>query len=397
MGFPTIRRATEDDLPALITTDERGFNVRMSELEIADTRTLLSPEQFLVAVDPADGIVGVTGAYDMAMTLPGGSVLPAPGVAWVSVATTHRRRGILRALMAEQHRGFLDAGLPLAMLTASHTAIYGRFGYGEATRNRWSEIDPRFAAFRADAPDPGGVRFAETADIGAHAADVHRRWAARTPAAVARSEAWWTRFLHDREYGRYGRSAMFHLAHPDGWAWYRAKFGDDGTTLHAKVYAATDDAHAALWRTLLAKDLVATVSVRIPLDDPLPLLLTDSRLVTTTATSDGLWVRVLDVPAVLSARRYAVEIDTVLDVRDGFLDRGGRFRLRGGPDGATCEPVTSGVAAQIDVADLGSLVTGHRRARTLARAGRLPGEPAAVDRIDAAFVPEREPVHGTDF
>ncbi len=283
-------------------------------------------------------------------------------MAWVSVATTHRRRGILRALMADQHRGFLDAGMPLAMLTASHTAIYGRFGYGEATRIRWSDIDPRFAEFRADAPDPGGVRFAETSEVGEHAPDVHRRWAARTPGAVARSEAWWTRFLHDREYSRHGGSRMFHLVHADGWAWYRSRFDDSGATLRAEVYAATDEAHAALWRVLLAKELVTTVSARIALDDPLPLLLTDSRLVTTSSTADGLWVRVLDVAAVLAARRYAVEIDTVLEVRDGFLDRGGRFRLVGGPDGATCEPVTK----------RGGRRARHRRSR-LARHGPPPG------------------------
>lgn len=397
MTSPTIRRATEADLPALIAADERGFNARMSEEEIADAATLLPPERFLVAVDPADGIVGVTGAYDMAMTLPGGAVLPAPGVAWVSVATTHRRRGILRALMAEQHRGFLDAGMPLSMLTASHTAIYGRFGYGEATRTRWSDIDPRFAEFRADAPDPGGVRFAETAEVGEHAPDVHRRWAARTPGAVARSDAWWARFLLDRPYSRQGGSRMFHLVHPDGWACYRSLHGDNGTTLQADVFAATDDAHAALWRVLLAKELVTTVRTRLTLDDPLPLLLTDSRLVTTTSTHDGLWVRVLDVPAVLGARRYAVEVDAVLEVRDGFLDRGGRFRLVGGPDGATCEPVTTDADVHLDVADLGSLVTGHRRARTLARAARLTGDGKAIDRLDAAFVPEREPFHATEF
>jgi len=392
-----LRPATEADVPEFVKADERGFNARMSETEIADSLAVLPYEKFLLAEDPEDGIVGVAAAYDMTMTLPGGAALPSRGVAWVSVPATHRRRGILRALMGEQLRSFVAAGTPLAMLTASHASIYGRFGYGEAARTRYAEIDPRFAEFRAGAPDPGGVRFAETAEIVAHAADVHRRWAARTPAAVSRSAEWWARFQHDREYSRGGGTAMFHLVHPDGWAVYRSRWGSEGSTLRAEVFAATDDAHAALWRVLLSQELVRTVTARIPLDDPLPLLLTDPRLVTTSSMEDGLWVRVLDVPVVLATRRYAVEIDVVLDVRDDFLGRGGRFRLQGGPDGATCIPSTDAAQATLDIADLGSLVTGCGRARRLAAAGRLTADPDVLRRVDAAFVPEREPVHGTDF
>jgi predicted acetyltransferase len=392
-----LRPATEADIPALVRADERGFNARMSETEIADSFTVLPHENFLLADDPADGVVGVAAAYDMTMTLPGGAALPSRGVAFVSVPATHRRRGILRALMAEQLRGFVAAGTPLAMLTASHASIYGRFGYGEATRNRNVEIDPRFAQFRPGAPDPGGVRFAETSEVVAHAADVHRRWAARTPAAVSRSEAWWTRFQHDRDYRRGGGTSMFHLVHPDGWAVYRSHWGSEGSTLRPEVFAATDDAHAALWRVLLSQELVRTVAARIPLDDPLPLLLTDPRLVTTTSVDDGLWLRVLDVPTVLATRRYAVEVDVVLDVRDDFLGRGGQFRLQGGPDGATCIPTGEPAQASLDIADLGSLVTGCGRAHRLAAANRLTADPDVLRRVDTAFVPEREPVHGTDF
>ncbi|MGI5129491.1 GNAT family N-acetyltransferase [Pseudonocardia sp. CA-107938] len=395
-----IRPGTDDDIPAIVSADERGFSARMSELERADAFTVLPPENFLLAVDsgdPVDGVVGVAAAYDMAMTLPGGAALPSRGVAWVSVPATHRRRGILRALMAEQLRGFVEAGTPLAILTASHASIYGRFGYGEATRNRTVEIDPRFAQFRAGAPDPGGVRYAETAEIGEHAAEIHRRWVARTPGAVSRSAAWWARFLHDREYSRGGGTRRFHLVHPDGWVTYRSHWGGEAPTLRAEVFAVTDESHAALWRVLLAQELVRSVTARIPLDDPLPLLLTDPRIVATTEVADGLWARVLDVPTVLSARRYAVEVDTVLDVQDDFLGRGGRFRLQGGPDGATCTPTSDAAQVTLDVADLGSLVTGCVRARTLAAAARLAAEPAELARLDAAFVPERDPVHGTDF
>jgi predicted acetyltransferase len=162
--------------------------------------------------------------------------------------------------------------------------------------------------------------------------------------------------------------------------------------------AVTAEAHLALWRALLAMDLVETVRHHsLPLDDPLPLLLTDPRQVRTTGLADGMWIRVLDHPGALAARRYAVELDVVLQVRDGFLDRGGRFRLRGGPDGATCEPTTAPADLHADTAVLGPLLFGGQRARVLAAAGLLAADEPVLARVDLAFGTDRTPEHGTEF
>jgi predicted acetyltransferase len=151
---------------------------------------------------------------------------------------------------------------------------------------------------------------------------------------------------------------------------------------------------------LLAMDLIETVTLwSHPLDDPLQYLLTDPRQVRTTGIRDGMWARVLDVPAALSARRYASEVDVVLVVHDPFLHRGGRFRLRGGPDGAECVRVdVGGPTVAVEVATLGPLLFGGERATTLARARLLATEdPAALRSVDLAFQAERLPFHGTEF
>ncbi|MEJ3654673.1 GNAT family N-acetyltransferase [Actinomycetes bacterium KLBMP 9759] len=396
--IPDLRRATPDDLPAMAATDGRAFGAHFSTAEIEDFRTIFEPERFVLATDPSDkSIVGVAGSYAFDITLPGGAVLPAPGVTWVSVAATHRRRGILRRMMLDQHSTFLDQGAPLSILTASEASIYGRFGYGPATRTAKVEIDRRLVAFRSDAPDPGGARFIDADEARTHAPDVHRRWCAVTPGAVSRSEAWWDTLLPDRDYNKGGATALFYLAHPDGYVSYRRGHSDDSCRVE-DFFAATPEAHAALWRVLLGMDLVEQVRIRsCPLDDPLPFLLTDSRLVRTTGLADGLWARVLDVPAVLSARRYATEVDVVIDVEDAFLGRGGRFRLRGGPDGATCEPTGDTAQASFGIATLGALLFGAHTPGTFARAGLLTADPSVVGRLNAAFVPERLPVFGTNF
>jgi predicted acetyltransferase len=398
---PTVRPAAAADLPEIALVDGRAFGVRYTQEEI-DTlvRPLFDPDRFLLACDPDDGrILGVTGDYPFELTLPGGTSLPAAGVTWVSVATTHRRRGILRMLMHEQHRRLVERGYGVALLTASEAAIYGRFGYGPATVEHAVRIDRRRTGFRAGVPDPDGVRQVEVDEARRLAPDVHRRWCARTPGALSRSPAWWDNLLSDPEYRRRGASPLFHLLHADGYAAYRVAHGEVTTCLVVDLFAATDEAHLALWRVLLGLDLVDTVTSRAcSPDDPLPFLLTDPRQVRTTDLRDGMWARVLDVPAALAGRRYAVEVDLVLEVHDAFLGLGGRFRLRGGPDGATCEATRAVPDVEADVAALGSLLLGGYRGHTLARAGLLRGPaPAPLRALDAAFAADASPRFGTDF
>ncbi|OLT15512.1 hypothetical protein BJF78_01850 [Pseudonocardia sp. CNS-139] len=395
----TLRRATAADLPAIALADGRAFGVHYTDTDLDDIRALFEPDRYVLAEDPDHGIVGITGDFPFDVTLPGGAAVPAAGVTWVSVAVTHRRRGILRALMAEQLRAFAGAGLPVALLTASEGAIYGRFGYGVATERRDVEITRRRAALRPDAPDPGGVRQATTAEVRAVGPELHERWAARTPGALSRSDAWWDSILSDREHRRGGASALFHLVHADGYVSYRIDRSTQ-TCRIAELVTATDEAYAALWRTLLALDLSETVSWwNAAVDEPVQHLLADPRQLRTLGLFDGMWARVLDVPAVLAARRYAAELDVVLDVHDPFLDLGGRFRLTGGPDGAACTPVTGGEpAVALGIAQLGALVFGGGRAGSFARAGLVrAADPDVLRRFDAAFRTERSPVHGTEF
>lgn len=392
-----LRTATADDLPAMALADGRAFGTHYSEQDLDDLRPLLDPARFLLARD-RDRIVGITGDHLFRMTLPGGATADVAGVSWVSVATTHRRRGVLRALMRAQHQSYLDAGVTVSALTASEGAIYGRFGYGPADTTRGVEIDRTRAEFRTGAPDPGGVWQVEVDEARAHLPDVHERWRRRTPGALSRSAPWWEFLLLDRERMRRGGSALFFLLHADGFASYRVHREERRCEV-VDLFAASDEAHAALWRVLLGLDLITTVATwHCPSDDPLPFLLTDPRLVRTVEAQDGMWLRLLDIPAALAARSYAVELDVVLDVTDGFLDRGGRFRLRGGPDGAHCEPTDRAPQLRTDVATLGALYLGGHRPSTTARAGLLQvQDPAQLPRLDAAFAAERMPQHGTGF
>lgn len=396
----SIRRATADDFTEIVAVDGASFGEHYADEDIADIMSLVEPARFLVATD-GGRVVGATGDFPFSMTVPGG-MLEVPGVSWVCVDPTHRRRGILRELMNRQLRDYVEAGVPAAILTASEGGIYGRFGYGVATQTTKTVVDRRRATF-ARPVDGGGVARVSTEQARDRLPDIHRRWTAATPGALSRSAAWWDYLMLDRESQRGGMSGLFHLVHPDGYVSYRVKQDwNDGDPQHLcwiSDYAiVTAQAHAALWQVLLGMDLFGSVETfRMPVDDPLSHLLIDGRQVRVTARDDGLWLRPLDVVALLGARSYAVDVDTVLEVRDSLFGDG-RYRLRGGPDGAVCERTDDAPDVSLGVGALGSVSLGGVRLATLARAGHVvTDDQAALTRLDRALLADRAPSHGTAF
>src|SRR5437764_15242787 len=111
-------------------------------------------DRFLAAYD--DGRpVGTAAAYPFELTIPGGSI-PAGGVTWIGVMPSHRRRGIMTRFIEHQLAALREAGEPVAILWASESAIYGRFGYGIAAPTLSIDADRMRFRLRGD-PEPAGT------------------------------------------------------------------------------------------------------------------------------------------------------------------------------------------------------------------------------------------------
>ncbi|MGY1944086.1 GNAT family N-acetyltransferase [Nocardia asiatica] len=394
----TIRPATEDDGPAIMTLVETSFGTRYDPAELQRIPRLFPPENTIVAVD-GDQVVGHVQSTTMTVTVPGERTVPVCGIAGVGVAPTHRRRGILRAMYTEQHRRIEAAGLPLTMFTASEGGIYGRFGYGRATRENAVGIDRRFAEFLPSAADPGGVTLRTPGELRAAAERIYDRWRRLVPGAQVRPAAAWDIVFDDPERFRNGGTSLFGFLHADGYALYR--FHADGRARTVEVVemrTVTAEAHAALWRALLGLDLVSRVDGVLTDHDPLPYLLTDPRLVRTTARYDGSWLRLMDVPAALTARAYAGELDVTIEVTDPFRNAGGTFALRVRDGQAECAPTGRAADIELGIDVLGSMYLGAYPARVFAAANRLRAkDPAQVRALDDAFRTERDAMLGWFF
>ncbi|WP_194833959.1 GNAT family N-acetyltransferase [Nocardia sp. XZ_19_369] len=394
----TIRSATPEDATAIRTLVATSFGGRPDEDELDRYRQLFPPADAIVAADGAR-IVGHVQSRTMTVTVPGERAVDACGIAAVGVAPTHRRRGILIAMYTEQHRRTEAAGLPLTIFTASEATIYGRFGYGPTVRENAVTIDRRFAEFRPTAPDPGGVDLAAPDEVAEHIKTVYDRWRRLVPGAQVRPDASWAGLFADAERSRRGGTSLFVFTHPDGYALYRYHYRETGMDVDVvELRAVTTEAHAALWRALLGLDLVKQVSVTLSDNDPLPYLLTDTRLVRTTGRYDGLWLRLMDIPAALTARIYQRDLDLVLAVTDPFREAGGTFALTVRDGLAECAPTTGAADIELGIDVLGSMYLGAYPARVFAAANRLQAKDSNHLRaIEEAFGTDRDAVLGWFF
>ncbi|MGN9911658.1 GNAT family N-acetyltransferase [Phytohabitans sp. LJ34] len=397
-----LRTATPDDFPKasalLFALFHRALDQEAQDLD----RRVWEADRALVVTDGPD-VVGHAAALTRELTVPG-AVLPAAHVTGVGVAPTHRRRGLLTRLMHRQLRDVRDAGRePIAVLWASEARIYPRFGYGLASTRLELAIDNRQVTLPA-ATAPPRLRAGTPADLLPELTKVYDTLRPERPGWSSRDEAGWATVVADLAIYREGATERRAVVHEgdggiDGYAMWRTKSGWTNTGPNAEVHvteiaAANPVAYAALWRFLLGIDLARRVMYGFAaVDDPLLHMVDDAPRLD-THLSDGLWVRVVDLPAALAARRYTAPFDVVLDVSDPLLpENAGRWRVAGGPGGATCERTDAAADLACDIVDVGAAYLGGTSLAALAGAGRVRElRPGAVNAASTAFGWHRMPI-----
>ena len=407
---PEIRRITSEELPAFFDSMSTGFLERVDVDAIAaEVRPNWDLSRVWAAFD-GDAMVGTFRSWATEVTVPGGRQLPAAAVTVVTVLPSHRRRGILRAMVAAEHAAIRERGEALALLYASEYPIYTRFGYGPGCRLATWTIDTRSTSFHGDRV--GSVQLAkanpETRDI---IRGLHDTWRRRWSGEIGRREYVWDYDLGLLESSWGTRWKGYVAIHRDptgtidGYARYAAdqKWEQRQPRSVVKVdelHALSDDAYAELWRFLVEIDWVSTVKAenRSP-SERLPWLLTNARAAEMSELGDGMWVRLFDVPRALEARTYERAGSLVLEIADTEAAGGrSRFLLEAGPDGATCRATDRSPDLTLDIAALGSAYLGGSRLRNAVIVSGVDEHRAgALDEADALFRTADEPWCSTFF
>jgi predicted acetyltransferase len=401
-----IRSTTDEDLDVFVDTVHAAFG-HFPETPIEGGGlwwSALETDRCMLALTADGRPVGTAATHSFELTLPGETLAPAPGVTAVGVLPSHRRQGVLSAMMRHQLTELRARGEFLSVLLASEATIYGRFGYGPATytaqltvpRHKATLAGPRsreVAQAPATGSGNGSVEVLRRAECGEILEEVYDRYRRAQPGALSRPHRWWALRAGQPPISPAPRYVAVHRdadGVPDGYASYSTESG----TLTVDETIATDDAvFTALARFVLGHDLVSQVVFKhVPPEHPLRWQLADFRAGEVSGDMDWLWVRLLDVPRALTARGWFMDGELVLDIDDPFLGEHDRYLLTIRDSKADCVPTDRKPDLSLDISDLGSIYLGGTAPSTLVRAGHIRAHrPGASTLADALFRADRSP------
>lgn len=330
----------------------------------------------------------------------------------VTVNATHRRRGLLTAMLARSLAAARDRGDPFSVLVAAEWPIYGRFGYAPATREASYSYFPRRPGAAVRPVRADAVRQVDAADFGTIAPRVFDAARRGRAGQVDRRDPWWARTLgldgwHPDEQPTH-RNTYVHDG-PDGpdglLAWTPVRdFDTTGELAMIRVddlAATSDEAYRDLWSYLSGIDAVGEVKLAMrPVDERVRWLLADGRALRQNYAGDGMWLRLLDVPGALARRGYQVPGRLVVEVVDEEVGGygAGRYLLDAGPDGASCAPTTRSPDLVVSQRALAAAYLGGFRLHELHIAGGVDEcSPNALARADAMFATALAPWNATGF
>ncbi|HEX6030593.1 MAG TPA: GNAT family N-acetyltransferase [Tepidiformaceae bacterium] len=398
-----IRGITENELIPYSEQMARTFGNDFNPEHLEARKQTFEFDRNLAVLD-AGTIVGTAGIYTFKMNVPGGDALGCAGVTMVTVRSTHRRKGVLTALMRKQLHDVRERGEPLAALWASEAAIYGRFGYGVAIQSMELKVRREWAVLRFGPESPGRVRLVGTDEARSTWPAAWERAGRAIPGWVSRTPQWWeTRVFRDHKDWRDGFTGNYYAQYEDpdgevrGLARYRLKQewagGVPNATLRVEELGAeTPQAYAGLWRFIASVDLIGQIEwENASVDEPLYWMLADSRRME-RRSYDSIWVRLVDIERSLGGRQYSAEGRVVFGVRDPFLPWcDGSFELDASRGGAICRATNAEPEIVLSAADLATVYLGGARLETLRRAGRVEGDASVIRRADVMFGWDRGP------
>ncbi len=416
---PEIRHVQQDEILPWLRSMRTTLLV---DPDAGDDRTL---SWWRGVWDPARVFGGYAGGrcvatlrtFPTTLTVPSGpgecAELPADALTQVTVAATHRRRGLLRQMLSQSLQDAKDRGEVVSLLRAAEWQIYGRFGYWPAVMGanyRIASLNRPVIHSPVEAVEIVGV---DPAQLLAPASDVHRLARLQRAGQINRTPFDWQRRLGvDGMRPPGAREPVCVLARGasgsvDGYAVWTASDGDwfhdpmQAQVTVNEVLAVTGDAYRALWHYLLSLDLVRMLLLDgYPVDEPLEWLLSDGRAAQRTWTGDHEWLRLLDVPRALAARRYRTTDRLVIDVVDD--DGGwaaGRYLLDGGPEHAECRATRTETAdLRLSQRALAGIYLGGNTVASQQLAGLVDEHtPGAAARLESMFWTPQKPWNATPF
>lgn len=333
------------------------------------------------------------------------------GVTAVGTYPQYRRQGLLRKVTQQAFETMRGRNQAYAILWASMGAIYQRFGYGLAASQVRYDFDPRYAAFAFPQPAPGSVELLSKDDGLPIAKQLYIEYATPRNLMIHRGSYMWEHStLTPMHKGMPAHGIAVYRdprGNPRGYMVYSV--GEENIPspgpnqlMRVKDFLALDmDAYRGLWEYIRRHDLVGKVAMHnaVPEDDPAPDLLLEPRMLNRT-TMDAIWMRVVDVERAVPARPYGArgELTFAITGDDMCPWNNATYLLETDGPTSTVSRTNRTPAVTMPINSLASLLSGHRSATRLHRAGLLETfDLSALATADALFKTEYAPFCPNEF
>lgn len=304
----------------------------------------------------------------------GRELAPTNNLTDVTVQASHRRRGLMNAMMTQDLEEARERGDVFSALTATDARLYSRFGFGVSATARKLEFNTG-PGFEPATTSTGTVVFADPDQATAVRREIFDEFHAHQFWSIERPATYWTQGFDWSEMKHKPERAAIHLDE-DGKADGVVQFRVEEDHLWIRdLLGLNIQAELELLRLLgLVEGVNKVVWPRCHNPrHPLTWALVDHRVVKTVAEYDTVWVRILDVVRALEARGFDNDGSATITVEDPLDDVSGTYRIEVVDGVASVERSTSGEGPLIPLTSLAALYSGLAHPFELQAAGAIQG------------------------
>ncbi|GAB4074329.1 GNAT family N-acetyltransferase [Barrientosiimonas marina] len=382
----TIKRLDpEDDAHAIFALSQFAFQYELSEQEFNERKADASRHIIWGMMDH-DQIAAKVHLVPLSCYINGKS-FEMGGVSSVATWPEYRRQGAVKQLLQTALQYMRANGQTLSLLHPFSFGFYRKYGWEYAFSQKTYRIS--IARLKQSWDVDGYVRRLHN-DIPV-LDQIYTTYAQHYNGMLVRDNKWWKeRVLKNNQ-----QQAAAYDAHgqPQGYILYSVK---EGQLMVHELIAETVDAYKQLLRFIANHDSMAeTVTMTVPENDPLPLLVDEPRFEQTI--NPYFMARIVDVHAFLKQYPFLNEgaESVALHVTDAFLpENNGTYQLSqtgSGPNVTHLRTESSREASGVhcNVQQLTVMLMSFKRPLELYRAGLIAGDRRAVECLES-MIPDQQ-------
>lgn len=401
-----VRAVPDRDLDDFLGMEVEVYTIPVTFPDADGLRAHLSPEAVLASYEEGR-IAGRLIVYPLQMHL-NGSALSMGGVSGVGVRPEYRRRSHASALLRAAMATMRNMGQSISVLFPTFYRLYRRNGFAMASQTHRYRFRARDLFLPSENEPDGRFTVSQSANPQALSA-IYDAHAAGHNGALARDPWWWEEHVLYSRTLPPSKSVVWSSMQgaPEGYMLFRQTWIDAVTRERplinpaaqrldvVELIACTRRAYRALVGWVAANDLADDGNWNAPDGDPLPSMLLDPRGIAQT-TLPGFMLRVIDLPAALSARPAGRGADRNTSVRLNIADQqadwnSGAWEISLEDGRLTARRSPSGADAACDISTLSAIYNGYLDPLRAWQGGLLQGDEASARALKECFQVDERP------